>query len=151
MSARRLREDVHIHAPAAAVFAHVADLGGYAEWLPRTFSAVAAQDEHIEFLLTLPGCTQPARLAVAAREAPAYLELAADAGAEPSAVEALSWAVSPEGPREVHLAVELAYRPAGGLLGGLAEPSLHGPLRRQALRDALWRLKQRVEAATRGG
>jgi hypothetical protein len=45
----------------------------------------------------------------------------------------------------VHVTVEAEYRPAAGLLGGLLEPVLHRPLRQQALRDVVWRLKQVAE------
>lgn len=144
MSTRYIREDVHIHASADAVFERLADLAGYRDWLPASFSDVAAEDGTLTFAIALPGRSQPARLAVTAEERPGYLELAtAEADA---AVRSLSWSVRPEG-REVYLLAEVAYQPASGLFGAMAESTLHGGLRRQALRDALWRLKQRIEAA----
>lgn len=61
----------------------------------------------------------------------------------------LSWALHREAAGEVHLTVEAAYRPAGGPLGALLESLLYRSLRRQAFRDALWRLKLLVERPRR--
>ena len=43
--------------------------------------------------------------------------------------------------------VEVHYRGAGGPLGPLLDLALHRSHRRQAFRDALWRLKQSLEEA----
>ena len=45
----------------------------------------------------------------------------------------------------MHLVAEAVYERAAGPIGWLLEQALHRPLRRQALRDALWRLKLTVE------
>ena len=51
-----------------------------------------------------------------------------------------------EGPDDVHLLVEAIYTPAGGFVGALLDLLVQRAHRRQALRDAVWRL----EAAARG-
>jgi uncharacterized membrane protein len=56
----------------------------------------------------------------------------------------LSWALHAEATGEVHITVEAAYQPAGGLRS-LLEPLLYLPRRKQSVRDALWRLKMLVE------
>jgi hypothetical protein len=140
---RRLREDVHIHAPAAEVYDRLVGLDKDHAWLPPAFSDFEAAGGEIAFALTLPMRTERARLAVAADEPPTFVEFSAVDGV--GGVVLLSWALNPEGPRDVHLTVEAGYEPLAGLAGWLLEETLHRPVRRQALRDALWRLKLLVE------
>ena len=139
---RHVREDVHIHAPPPDVFERVADLRGYAEWLPPAFSDVTAEETRLSFALAMPR-RRASRLDVTTCDAPAYLELIA--GDEASGVSGLAWAVRPEGAREVHLTVEAAYLPPRGVVGALRDAAVHAPMLRQALRDALWRLKLTIE------
>ena len=54
-----------------------------------------------------------------------------------------------ESGRESHLSVETHYHPAGGPFGPLLDLTLHRPHRRQAFRDALWRLKLLIEKRDR--
>ena len=61
------------------------------------------------------------------------------------AFETLSWVLSPEGPNDVHLLVEAIYTPAGGFAGVVLDVLLQRAHRRQALRDAVWRLKHLLE------
>ena len=145
MSAPRyIREDVHIHAPPADVFARVADLEGYAAWLPPAFWGVTAEGGSLSFALgTLPR-GRPSTLAVTAHEPPAYLELAAPED-DGGPLRALAWAVRAEGSREVHLTAQASYLPPGGVFGALRDAAVHAPVLRQALRDALWRLKLTIE------
>ena len=140
---RRLREDVHIHASPADVYGHLFCLDGARAWLPPAFSDVDAGANALSFALALPMRTERARLAVASEEPPTYLEFTAADG--PGGIELLAWALNPEGARDVHVTVEAGYQPAGGALGWLLESAVHRPLRRQAFRDALWRLKLLVE------
>lgn len=140
---RRLREDVHIHAPAAAVYERLVGLHADHQWLPPAFADFEAAGGEIAFALALPLRTERARLAVATDEPPTFVEFAAVDGG--GGVELLSWALNPEGAREVHLTVEAGYQPSGGPLGWLMEEAVHRPVRRQAFRDALWRLKLLVE------
>ena len=60
------------------------------------------------------------------------------------------WALHAESAHEVHLTAEATYEPAPGITGALLEGAVHRPHRAQALRDALWRLKQVVERAESG-
>lgn len=138
---RRLREDVHVHAPAEEVYGRLSQLDTHHEWLPAAFSEVRGDTTEIEFVLALPGRRERARLTVATAEPPRMLEFAdADGRAW-----GLAWAVNQEGPREVHLTAEIAYEPARGAFGWVMEETAHRPMRRQALRDALWRLKLLIE------
>ena len=61
------------------------------------------------------------------------------------AVEELRWGLHSEGQTECHITIEIAYRPASGLIGGAAETLMHRPQRTQALRDLLWNLKHALE------
>ena len=140
---RRLREDVHIHGLPGDVYGHLFCLDGARAWLPPAFTAIEAGANALSFALTLPMRTERARLTVATDEPPTYLEFAAADG--PGGIELLAWALNPEGARDVHVTVEAGYQPAGGVLGWLLEETVHRPLRRQAFRDALWRLKLLVE------
>ncbi|HJM76469.1 MAG TPA: hypothetical protein QGI71_11540 [Dehalococcoidia bacterium] len=118
---RLLREDVHIHATPQAVFARLRapEVGG---WFGEAFGGP--------------------QLVVTDEEVPSLLVMAAEAdGGE---LASLSWALHAEATGEVHLTMEAAYRPAGGLRA-LLQPLLYVPRRKQACRDALWRLKQLVE------
>ncbi len=141
-----VREDVHIRASAPAVFERVADLEASLEWLPPAFREPAAADDRLDFQLPLPLDKREAHLVVVEQEPPSYLRLSAvSENGSAVAVESLTWALHVEGARNVHVTVEMSYHPASNLLGGLLEAAVHAPLRRQALRDALWRLKQVCE------
>jgi Polyketide cyclase / dehydrase and lipid transport len=143
---RYIREDVHIHAPADEIFERLADLQAPPAWLPPSFRDARIEDEALAFRLALPLLDRAARLAVAERQSPTALSLRDQHsnGTHP-AVEAFDWALHQESANNVHVTAEFAYEPAGGLLGPLLEMAFHAPLRRQALRDALWRLKLLAE------
>jgi hypothetical protein len=132
-----VREAVHIHAPADAVFALLSSSD--ATWLSPAFEAFEVVDTQLTFTLVLPLRREQARLERASAEAPWLLEFAADGAA--SAVTALTWVVNAESASEVHVAAELGYLPAAGPFGWALEETLQRPARQQALRDALWRLK----------
>ena len=141
-----VREDIHIRAAAAAVYERVAHLEATLQWLPPTFREPSVEDDRLDFALSLPLDRREAHLAVAEREEPRYVRLSAVNGnGAAGAVESLTWALHAESPQNVHVTVEMAYAPSNNLLGGLFEAALHAPMRRQALRDALWRLKQVCE------
>ena len=159
-----LREHVHIHAPADEVYRQLLALRDHERWLPRAFRGFAASDDALSFDLALPLRSERARLSVSVDDAPNLLVLerargpgrgaqdgGADgaAGADGGSLAALSWALHSEAAGEVHVTVEALYRPAGGPLGALAESLLYRSQRRQAFRDALWRLKLLVERPLR--
>ena len=143
----RIREDVHLHAPAHAVQQRILDLTTYDQWLAPAFRDFHADDEGWSFTLALPGRTEQGRLRRGGIEAGAVTFVRDGSGT----VDALTWAMHAESTREVHLTVELAYVPAGGLAGNILEATVHRPSRVQALRDSLWALKQLLEAAAREG
>lgn len=140
---RRLREDVHIHAPARDVYERLLNPDGGHEWLPPAFADVEVARHRLAFALSLPGRTERAHLAVNSDEPPTFIQFTSVTGS--GGFEQLTWALNPEGAREVHLTVEAGYEPAGGPLGWLIEEAVHRPVRRQAFRDALWRLKLLIE------
>lgn len=131
----RIREDVHVHAPAAALYDRIASL-------PARARAGAALPLRRELAGMAAGETEPPALVV-------LLETdGGDDGAsltQRGAFRSLRWELHAEGPREVHIAAEAACRPADGLFGVLLEPWLREPRLRQALRDLLWFLKQAAE------
>ena len=143
---RRIREDVHIHAPAAAIFERLVALETPPAWLPPSFREARVEGDALAFRLALPLLDREAQLGVAEREPPTALSLRAQVtnGAHP-AIEAFDWALHQENANNVHVTAEFAYEPAAGALGPLLEIAVHAPLRRQALRDALWRLKLLAE------
>ncbi len=155
-----IREDVHIHAEAPAVYRRLAELEALAEWLPERFRDVRAEGERCAFTLALPLRAEGARLRVEGGAEPYTLTLVTDTGplgratalggengAGPTpAIESLRWELQPEGRGEVHVTLAAGYRVPGGIAGPLLDLLLFRPQRRQALRDALWRLKHLVEA-----
>jgi hypothetical protein len=140
-SARTLREDVHIHAPATEVYARLVESAP--EWWPPAVTDIDTREGGLSFALGLAGRTERAILARTSDEPPRFLEFVADG--EPNGLRALRWVVNDEGPREVHLIAEIAYEPASGAVGWMLEETVHRPSRRQVLRDALWRLKLLIE------
>lgn len=147
-----IREDVHIHAEAPAVYRRLAELESLGEWLPERFRDIRAEGERCAFTLALPLRTEGARLRVATATEPYALTLADENaddgranGARPAAIESLHWELQPEGRGEVHVTLAAGYRAPGGIAGPLLDLLLFRPHRRQALRDALWRLKRLVE------
>jgi hypothetical protein len=140
---RRLREDVHIHAPASEVYARVAGLAHSHDWLPPVFADLEVGARSVAFALALPLRTERTRLAVAADEPPAYIEFTAVDGSR--GIELLSWGLNAEGPHDVHVTLEAGYEPSAGPIGWLLEETMQRPARRQAFRDALWRLKLLAE------
>ena len=142
----RLVEDIHIHAAAAEVFARVEATSSYGEWLPRCFRDVDGDARGgLACTLALPLGSAAVRLEPAQIEAPALLHFRASDGAR--GFESLTWQLSAEGPREVHLELQAVYTPAGGFAGAALDVLLLRAYRRQALRDALWRLKHVLEGA----
>ena len=141
---RSLREDIHIHAQVDAVRARLvpAAVGLAYGWLPEAFADARWDDGALSFRLALPLCSERAQLHLGSDDGRA-LEFVAASGSD--AIRAMTWVMNPEGVHEVHLLAELAYDPVGGPFGWLLEMALHRPLRQQALRDALWRLKLIVE------
>ena len=96
--------------------------------------------------LALPLRAEVVRLEPAQVEAPALLHFrSADGG---QAFDSLTWHVNAEGPREVHLELQAVYTPSGGFPGAVLDMLLLRSYRRQALRDALWRLKYVLEGNT---
>ena len=139
----RIREDIHIHASASDAFARLEATASYSEWLPRCFRDVAANGSGIDCLLSLPLRSERVRLEPAQVEEPRLLQFrAAEDG---RGFETLSWVLSPEGPRDVHLLVDATYTPAGGFAGAILDLLVQRAHRRQALRDAVWRLKHVLE------
>ena len=149
----RIREDVHIHASASATFERLEATARYGEWLPRSFRDVAGEPgprARLDGVLTLPLRSERVRLEATEREPPRLLLFRAapdGAGGEHGAFETLSWVLTAEGPDDVHLLVEAIYTPAGGFAGALLDLLVQRAHRRQALRDAIWRLKQLLEGA----
>ena len=143
----RIREDVHLHASPHAVQQRLLNLPTYDEWLAPSFRDFRADGEGCAFTLVLPGRTERARLRRGGAEDGAVTLLRDDRGGDGGAYESITWALHAESPREVHLTVEAAYAPAGGLGGAIFETTVHRPHRMQALRDSLWRLKQLLEGA----
>ena len=140
----RLIEDIHIHAAPDAVFARIEATSNYAEWLPRCFHEVDGDaDGGLACTLVLPLRAVAVRLEPAEVTPPALLHFRAADGGE--AFESLTWHVNAEGPREVHLELQAVYTPAGGFAGAMLDVLLLRSYRRQALRDALWRLKHLLE------
>ena len=165
MPVNRIREDVHIHASAHAIFERLA-LPEAVRWLPaafrdaRTARAARTPDgtpdgidgatpgtmhDVLAFRLALPLLDRHVELRIHEEIAPVALSLRAHLNSSRPAVEAFDWGLHQEGSNNVHVTAEFAYEPAGGPLGALLEAAVHAPLRRQALRDALWRLKLLAE------
>ena len=120
--------------------------GSY-DWLPAAFAEVAREGGALTFRLVLPLRSEHAALSRAPHEDARVIHFVANGH---GGVRGLHWLLNSEGPREVHLVLEAAYEPAGGPIGWLLEETLHRPLRRQALRDALWLLKLTVEGRIEG-
>lgn len=140
----RLIEDIHIHAAADEVFARIEATGSYSEWLPRCFRDVDGDSGGmLAATLALPLRAEAVRLEPAQVEPLALLHFRSADGGE--AFDSLTWNLSAEGPREVHLEVQAVYTPVGGFPGAVFDVLLLRSYRRQALRDALWRLKYVLE------
>ena len=137
---RSVVEDVHIH----ATLPDVRDLiASPLRWAPPAIAEAEGDLDSLAFRLLLPLRSERARLARALDET-AHV-IAFSANGDGGAVRGLTWVVNVEAPREMHLIAELLYEPAGGPLGWALEEVVHRPSRRQALRDALWRLKLLAE------
>ena len=141
----RIREDIHIHASASDTFARLEATASYGEWLPHCFREieVSANGSGLDCLLSLPLRSERVRLRPDETDEPRLLLFRAAAGG--SAFETLSWVLSPEGQNDTHLLVEAIYTPAGGFAGVVLDVLLQRAHRRQALRDAVWRLKHVLE------
>lgn len=140
-----IREDVHIHVPVAAIHRRLSDPTTHDEWLSSHFQRYTADHDSCAFAVALPGRTEAVRLRRDGSEARAVLYVRDGE----SAWESVTWAMHVEGQHEVHLTAEIAYRPAGGLIGATGEVLVHRAHRTQALRDSLWALKQLLEAEAR--
>lgn len=138
-----IREDIHVHAAASTVRAALADPSLYRPWLPDALREVRADSEGATYILSLPAREEALSLRREVTEDPREVVYRMDEG---GAVDALRWALHPEGLNECHVTVELLYRPAGGLFGGAMETLMHRGQRTQVIRDLLWNLKRDMEA-----
>ena len=146
---RSIREDVHIHADARAVYRRLAALESLGTALPRLFRSAGDGSRRVIPQPTIDASGVP--LVIARAEEPLSLTLAPGGGGDsegPPRLEELRWELQREGSGEAHLTVAAEYRRPVGVAGPLLDLLLHRPRRRQALRDALWHLKELVEAGT---
>jgi len=139
-----IREDVHIHAGAPDIRALLADPTAYEPWLPEAVRDYRADSEGVAFTMQLPARAEQVSLRRVADPDLRQVMFRKDEGGP---VERMSWGLHSEGARECHVTIELAYKPASGLLGGSMETLLHRGQRIQILRDLLWNLKSAIEVA----
>ncbi|MGE3960832.1 MAG: SRPBCC family protein [Dehalococcoidia bacterium] len=137
-----IREDIHLHIPAAEARAAVADPTAYGAWLPDSIGNYQADTEGLRIDIELPGRTETLSVRRAPSDDHREVLFRLDRG---GAVEELAWGLHSEGQRECHITIEIAYRPASGFVGGAMETLLHRPQRTQAIRDLLWNLKRALE------
>ncbi len=142
-----IREDVHIHVPVTAIHRRLSDPSTHDDWLSPHFQRYTADEDSCAFVLVLPGRSEAVRLRRDGSEARSILYVRDGGGA----FDSVTWAMHVEGAHEVHLTVEVAYRPASGPIGTAGEILVHRAHRTQALRDSLWNLKQLLEGEARGG
>ncbi|TAJ17888.1 MAG: hypothetical protein EPO65_10260 [Dehalococcoidia bacterium] len=142
-----IREDVHIHVPVAAIHRRLSDPSTHDEWLSPHFQRYTADEDSCAFVLAIPGRNEAVRLRRDGSEARSILYVRDGSGA----FDSVTWAMHVEGAHEVHLTVEVAYRPAGGPIGAVGEVMVHRAHRVQALRDSLWNLKHLLEREARAG
>ncbi len=138
-----VREDVHVHVAVDELRPLLDDPRAFELWLAPQFSGLTIERSQWSLELLLPGRRERMTLRAVPREDGTLLYERADPA---SSVSTLSMALFAEGPREVHLTVEVEYEPAAGIAAKLLEPLVHRPHRAQALRDSLWRLKQHAES-----
>ena len=141
---RAIREDVHIHAEARTVYRRLAAPEGLGQFLPDPFRVIDARTGTPTADARSVGESAGAPLVIARAEEPRSLTLVPE-GVGPAdrapPIESLSWELQPEGAGEVHVSISADYRRPVGVAGPLLDILLHRPRRRQALREALWRLK----------
>lgn len=141
-----IREDVHIHVPVAAIRRRLSDPSTHDDWLSPHFQRYTADHDSCAFVLVLPGRNEAVRLRRDGSEARSILYVRDGAGT----FDSVTWAMHVEGQHEVHLTVEVTYRPASGPIGTVGEVMVHRAHRTQALRDSLWNLKQLLERESAG-
>lgn len=142
-----IREDVHIHVPVAAIHRRLSDPSTHDAWLSPHFQRFTADEDSCAFVLAIPGRNEAVRLRRDGSEARSILYVRDGSGT----FDSVTWAMHVEGAHEVHLTVEVAYRPAGGPIGTMGEVMVHRAHRVQALRDSLWNLKQLLEREASAG
>ena len=139
----RIHEDVHIHSSAEKAFTRLATIATYGEWLPSCFRDLDASSSGFECRLSLPLRSEPVRLVTVEKQAPRLIQFhAVEAN---YAFDSLSWILNPEGTNDVHLLVDATYTPSGSFIGSVLDMLVQRAHRRQALRDAVWRLKHVLE------
>lgn len=138
----RVREDVHIHAPYNIVRDRLLAISRHGDWLGQHFRDYEANGDALSFTLSLPGRTEAGHLTVDDSDPFGVRYARNGAGGE---IAELNWAIHVETARDVHLTVEAAFEPRGGLLGPILELAVLRPQRTQALRDSIWNLKQVIE------
>jgi hypothetical protein len=139
----RVRADVHVHASLPTVQARIADPSTYLAWLPARMTGFSADTEGLSANLRLPGRVEALRLRRDTSD-PAAVGYVRDGAGH---IESLYWSIHVESRTEVHVTVELAYCPAGGVSGSALEALLYRPHRTQVLRDLLWAMKRDIESS----
>ena len=137
-----VREDVHIHAPYHVVRDRLLAIARHGDWLGTHFRDYETDGDTLSFTLALPGRREAGRLTVDDSDQFGVRYFRNGAGGQ---IAELVWAIHVETARDVHLTVEAAFEPRGGLLGPLLELTLLRPQRTQALRESIWNLKQVIE------
>ncbi len=137
-----VREDVHIHAPYSVVRDRLLAIESLEDWLGSHFRDVEANGDTLTFTLSLPGRREAGRLTVDDSDQFGVRYARNGAGGE---IAELSWALHVETAQDVHLTVDAAFEPRGGLLGPFLELTVLRPQRTQALRESIWNLKQLIE------
>lgn len=137
-----VREDVHIHASYDVVRDRLLATARNADWLDEHFRDYESDGKTLSFNLALPGRTEAARLTVDDSD-PFGVRYARNG--DGGDIAELSWAIHIETARDVHLTVEAAFEPRGGLFGPFLELAVLRPQRTQALRESIWKLKQLIE------
>ena len=146
---RTIEEDVHIHAGARAVYRRLAALESLGESMPELFRSAdaGAGPPSVVAQPALGGSGVPL---VITRGGGAALADARPRGGTAAAgdtppIKSFRWDLQPEGAAEVHVTLAVDYRMPVGVTGPFLDLLIHRPRRRQALRNALWRLKGLVE------
>ena len=145
---RTIEEDVHIHAGARAVYRRLAALESLGESMPEFFRSAdaGAGPPSVVAQPALGGSGVP--LVITRAEEPRLLTLAPAedrAAGDTPPIKSFRWDLQPEGAAEVHVTLAVEYRMPVGVTGPFLDLLIHRPRRRQALRNALWRLKGLVE------
>ena len=136
-----VQDDIHIHASSKSALSVLSNPHEYLLFLPHQLSEFSPSNDGFRCKLSLPLLTETFSLTrTASNDFPVQFT-----ATDESRLRTLSWELTPESEREIHVRLVIAIKKPSGILKTILEPLVLPVHLTQMARDTLWGLKQVLE------